>query len=271
MECEFCKRVLKNTSSMNNHLKSAKYCLKIRGEIKKGKFLCKFCSKDFHQKIHLHNHTLVCNTQQYTSKLEKENKLLQLHVDILRDERDKLLKEKEDNWEKYEKLALTIAKNPPTNKTIINNTLNLSVFNKSDEDIKKIVDEHYNRNYVTEGQRGVARFTHSHVINQSDGEDPVYTITDKSRGNGKYKTSENEVVTDAGMKGLTNKIYPSIKKKAVEIAIADSNPFDDKMFADGLSEVCNLGDDNSTFRNEMVRLSSPPPLDDAIEVIEEID
>ena len=31
MECEFCKHTFKSISSLNNHKKTANYCLKIQG------------------------------------------------------------------------------------------------------------------------------------------------------------------------------------------------------------------------------------------------
>ena len=74
--------------------------------------------------------------------------------------------------------------------TNIHNTLNLSIFNRSDQDIKQLVEDNYNKEYLIESQKGVARFTYSHVLKTEPNQMPMYTITD----NVKYKTSNTEVV-----------------------------------------------------------------------------
>ena len=79
-----------------------------------------------------------------------------------------LEKDKENAQEKYDELAKISARK--STNTHINN-IKLYVF-KNDEDIKKIVDEKYNAEFLLEGQKGVARFTNSHVLNKE-----VYVIT----------------------------------------------------------------------------------------------
>jgi hypothetical protein len=153
-------------------------------------------------------------------------------------------------------LIQTLAKNPRMTKTTnIHNTLNLSIFNKTDEDIKQIVDEKYNKEYLIEGQKGVARFAHSYVLNTEENQAPMYTITDKTRGNGKYKSSNSEIVIDNGMQGLTKKIHPSIKNKAINIAIAE-DAMNNQDIYDGYQDVFKMDDDNSAFRDEMIKLST---------------
>ena len=132
--------------------------------------------------------------------------------------------------------------------------MNLSVFNKSDEDIKQLVEDNYNKDYLIEGQKGVARFTHSHVLKIKPNQLPMYTITDKTRGNGKYKTSNTEVVIDNGMQGLTKKLHPSIKSKAINIAIVEDAMNNEEVY-NGYQEVFKMDDDNSVFREEMIRLT----------------
>ena len=274
MECKFCKKVLKNKYILQSHQKNAKYCLKMRGELKKGKFICECCGKDFGRKSVLQTHMSTCNmnTKQVrvlNKKWEKKQKLWEKKNTILKSlgkkfmdqithlekENEELKTERDSMWEKYEKLAQIVAKQPRsvTNKnTIINNTLNLSIFDKSDDDINKIVDEKYNKDYLIAGQKGVARFTHSHVLN-TDG-NPIYEITDRSRGHGRYKKSDNEVVRDHEMKGLTTKVLPSIKKKAIRIVQSEPVYFTDEALTNGMNEVYALNDDNSPFRSEMIKL-----------------
>ena len=220
--------------------------MKLQGkDNEKGSFICKGCNKDFHQKIVLNTHIKICPSYK-PEILLKRIELLENEKNIWLEEKKILLKEKKD-------LIETIGKNP-RKTTNIHNTLNLSVFNKSDEDIKQLVENNYNKEYLIEGQKGVARFTHSHVLKTEPNQLPMYTITDKTRGNGKYKTSNTEVVIDNGIHGLTKKLHPSIKNKAINIAIVE-DAMNNKDIYDGYQEIFNMDDDNSVFREEMIRLT----------------
>jgi hypothetical protein len=247
MECQYCKKVLYTKSSLNSHQTKTKYCLKLQGkENIKGSFLCEGCNKDFHRKLHLNNHQKICESCT-PKELLKKIEILEKHNKQLIEDRNKITK-------LYTELSLTLAKNPTLKTTNIHNILNLSVFNKTDEDIKQIVEEKYNKDYLIDGQKGVARFTYSHVLKTNSNQPPMYIITDKSRGNGKYKSSNTEVVIDNGMKGLTKKIHPSIKNKATNIAIIE-DAMNNKDIYDGYQEIFNMDDDNSVFRDEMIRLT----------------
>ena len=248
MECQYCKKILQTKSSLNSHQTKTKYCLKLQGkESIKGLFVCEGCDKDFHRKLHLTDHIKVCEyCTPKVKELLKKIEMLEKEKNIWLEEKKILLQEKKD-------LIETIAKNP-RKTTNIHNTLNLSVFNKSDDDIKQLVQDNYNKEYLIEGQKGVARFTHSHVLKTEPNQLPMYTITDKTRGNGKYKNSNSEVVIDNGMQGLTKKLHPSIKNKAINIAIVEDAMNNQEVY-EGYQEVFKMDDDNSVFREEMIRLS----------------
>ena len=244
MECQYCKKILQTKYSLISHQTKTKYCLKLQGKDQtKGLFVCQGCDKDFNQKIHLSNHEKVCEyCTPKVKELLKKIEMLENEKNIWVEEKKILLQEKKD-------LIETIAKNP-RKTTNIHTTLNLSVFNKSDEDIKQLVENNYNKEYLIEGQKGVARFTHSHVLKTEPNQMPMYTITDKTRGNGKYKTSNSEVVIDNGMHGLTKKLHPSIKNKAINIAIIEDAMNNQEVY-EGYQEVFKMDDDNSVFREEI--------------------
>ena len=238
MECQYCKTILKTNSALKQHQTKTKYCLKLQGkDNEKGTFICKGCNKDFHQKSNLTIHIKTCGFCKTENLLKR--------IEILEKDKKDLIQDKKD-------LIQTLAKN--TRKTTnIHNTVNLSVFNKSEEDIKQLVDDNYNKEYLIEGQKGVARFTHSHVLKTEENQMPMYTITDKTRGNGKYKSSNSEVVIDNGMYGLTKKLHPSIKNKAINIAIVEDAMNNQDVY-EGYQEVFKMDNDNSVFRDEMIRL-----------------
>jgi hypothetical protein len=261
MECKYCKKILSSVSSLNLHQKKTQYCLKIQG-LKgiKGKHICEYCNTDFNHKSTLKTHYISCpaNTEHFKELRQKFYDIQQENLSI---EREKLsLEEKIKNLEKdkkdlqnrYDALASLSVSRPTTTNNTTNNTLNLSVFNKTQDDIKRIVNENYNKEYLLEGQKGVARFTLKHVINSEEGKSPMYVVTDKSRGNGKYRSSESEVVTDNKMTGLTRKVYPSIKERAIDIA-NEEDAIRHPELMDGYREVYEMGDDNTIFRGEMVR------------------
>ena len=247
MECQYCKKILQTKSSLNSHQTKTKYCLKLQGKGElKGLFVCEGCDRDFHRKLHLTDHEKVC---EYCTPKVKE---LLKRIKTLEKEKNNWLEEKKDLIQEKKDLIQTLAKN--TRKTTnIHNTVNLSVFNKTEEDIKQLVEDNYNKEYLIEGQKGVARFTHSHVLKTEANQMPMYTITDKTRGNGKYKSSNSEVVIDNGMHGLTKKLHPSIKNKAINIAIIEDAMNNQDVY-EGYQEVFKMDDDNSVFREEMIRL-----------------
>lgn len=252
MECQYCKKIFTTKSSLNQHQTKAKYCLEIQGK-NNDNFKCR-CGKTFGRKHHLVNHQEICqiiNTPELL-ELKQENLLLQQKISSLENNIQELKKDKETLMIDYAKLAAISAnKSTITNNTM--NNLNLSVFDKTQEDIKRIVEENYDKNYLIEGQKGVARFAHLHVLKNEDStKPPIYLITDKSRGNAKYKISETEVVTDIGMNGLTKKIHPSIKKKAILIAANDN--FENQEIFDGYQEVFNMDEDNGIFRKELIKI-----------------
>ena len=247
MECQYCKKILQTKSSLNSHQTKTKYCLKLQGKGElKGLFVCEGCDRDFHRKLHLTDHEKVC---EYCTPKVKE---LLKRIKTLEKEKNNWLEEKKDLIQEKKDLIQTLAKN--TRKTTnIHNTVNLSVFNKTEEDIKQLVEDNYNKEYLIEGQKGVARFTHSHVLKTEANQMPMYTITDKTRSNGKYKSSNSEVVIDNGMHGLTKKLHPSIKNKAINIAIIEDAMNNQDVY-EGYQEVFKMDDDNSVFREEMIRL-----------------
>lgn len=248
MECKFCNNKFKNISSLNNHQKTAKYCLNIQGAKNHDIFECEGCKSTFTLKSTLDKHQIRCVYNTEIVRKMKEQLLL-LRQQVVSLQSDKL-----DLQERYDKLAETLAKRSTTTNNTINNNLNLGVFDKSPEDIKRIVNENYDKNFLLDCQKGVARFTHLHVLKSPDeSKPPIYVITDKNRGNGKYKVSDTEVVNDIGMLGLTKKIHPSIKKKAINIANIENCLENEKLF-EMYQEVFNMEDDNGIFRKELIKI-----------------
>jgi hypothetical protein len=257
MECCYCKKYLKTVSSLKYHQRTAKYCLKLRGSVCADKFFCRCCNKGFMQKIHLRDHMYICKENTvYIQELKQENREFKNTIICLKnkvktyEERVKTLEqEKKDIMKELLTHSETIAKQPRYTQNKINITHNLAVFNKTDDDIQKLVYDEFNKAYLIKGQKGAAEFANTKIINNGKDGKPIYIITDRTRGNGRYRTSDNETVIDNGMIGLTDKVMPSMKRKA---AVIYMDEFGNNEIAAGYNDL--VQDDMSDFRNEMIKL-----------------
>ena len=72
MECEFCKKSLKNKYNLSYHKKTSKKCLMIQEkEIKVELSICTFCEKSFSEK-NLKIHLFTCQKKKTFDILEKK-------------------------------------------------------------------------------------------------------------------------------------------------------------------------------------------------------
>jgi hypothetical protein len=69
--CKFCKKALSTASSLNNHQKTAKYCLKIQNKEAEKEYGCPGCKKIFSQKAHLDRHSLSCSASDTVEEHKK--------------------------------------------------------------------------------------------------------------------------------------------------------------------------------------------------------
>lgn len=74
MECEYCGAILKSTSSLNQHQKTAKYCLVKQNKPINTEYTCCFCSTEFTLKSSLHKHVRICKAN--TPMLREQLQLL---------------------------------------------------------------------------------------------------------------------------------------------------------------------------------------------------
>ena len=262
--CQFCNANMSTISSLNIHQKKTKKCLIIQGIVPKGEFECPTCTLTFLSKLSLSSHTIACNKKQlpeiianletkYNTLLDDHNKLLDKHNKLLEEKRitdimfqDKynmLLEEKKTTEAKYENIIERITKEAlsKTHKTINNTNNNISVFNRTDEEIKNIYSENLTIDHIAGGVQAIAKLIVEKVIKDMTGK-PMITITDKSRGNAKYKLSTGEVVLDNGLDKFTEKHRDLVIKRMYQVA---SNPEHFADFLDTESNTC-------TGYNEMI-------------------
>jgi len=92
MNCEFCKNTFQNISSLNNHQKTAKYCLDIQGKESNNIFECEACNVTFTLKSTLEKHLTRCvYNREKINELKIQILLLQAENLSIREEYKKLV------------------------------------------------------------------------------------------------------------------------------------------------------------------------------------
>ncbi len=232
IECEFCKHTFTSKSNYNIHLKSAKFCLKLRGIESNKSFICSCCNKTYLTADILQKHYAICSNH-YSYKqlnfLKKESKeqieLFEIQLDKVMNENKRLKNEHEkyeqklkDLQDRYDKLTelvvtrpITINNNTTDNSTthIRNNIIqNLQPITQNDLDIQanNLTVEH-----IKNGADGYVQFFLEFPLKDK------LVCTDLSRKIVKYKNEDGILVTEPNMVNITKKAVSSIKNKKDEL------------------------------------------------------
>jgi hypothetical protein len=275
-KCEYCNNVFKSLKTLNQHKRLAKFCL-----IKQKKqLICEYCNdisysdKDFeyHQ-----NHCIIFlksknqELEEKIKELENENKdivyfqnkiefcekqLIEKENQLV--EKDNQIKHLQDQIVSITKTA--ISKPTTTNNNNINNKiLNMSVLNLDNENVKNIINNNYNLDVISEGQKGVAKFATNFLLKDSDG-NLNYVCTDASRKIFKYKNNDGELEKDINAQKLTdilsdNGIFNTTSQITKDHWTNDDGSIDDDKFSKLFSktlEINSLKEDNTIFKNELI-------------------
>ena len=205
MECEFCKHTFKSISSLNNHKKTANYCLKIQGIESTKKFECDNCGTKFNLKSTLDKHLTRCiyNMPEF-KKLKEENILLKNTIQELR-------KQLEIQTQNYRELSLTAVKRP------VNNTKNIQINNfiqKMEplriEDIEESVPM-LTLDHHVKGAEGYAEYALEFPF-----KDKIVCV-DVNRNKIKYKDGEGNVIEDVGFQKMMTKLCESLKDRSFNL------------------------------------------------------
>ena len=157
-----------------------------------------------------------------------------------------------------------IAKQP---KNINNNnkTLNLiNSLNLSDtEQIKDLIDNNYNLDYIFSGQKGCAKFALENIIKDEDG-NLKYICSDPSRFVYKFKDENGNIQKDLDAKKLTNLLVESgIKTKVSDLANkwwTDENGKTNidkfELLLDKTESIRYLSEDNTEFKKELASMTT---------------
>ena len=234
MECQYCKSVFKTKSGLNTHIKTAKYCLKLR-DINLTELKCDSCRKTFSTLTNLNRHQKSCKIGDFISdKIESIEKykhcigVYEEKISFLQEE----LKKKELTIQQLQKqmqeVALKAVSRPTTsniNKTNINNYI---------QNMQPVTEEHLLDNvqhltidHIKKGPEGYAEYALEYTLKDR------LLCSDYSRRKVKFKDREGNIITDPEMTTLARKFFSSIKEKNKELICASANELKEK-----------LGDDN---------------------------
>ena len=231
MECNFCKKIFTNKSSLNKHKLTTKYCLKIQGEISKNAFKCRSCDNTFTIKQSLSIHEKTCEK----IKLEKEISIILsdkdkelIKKDILIETYKCQIQKQQDQikelQDKLERLATTAISKPTTTNNNTKITFNGSL-DLSREHIFNIVKNKLNGDHIVDGMAGIARFVKDEIITDKDG-NLLYNCVDASRQIFKFKNNNGDISKDRKASKLIGAIQPALKEKTNDLYFYYDNEID---------------------------------------------
>ena len=281
MECQFCKKVLSSKGNLNYHKKTSKTCLKIQQkestqDIEIELTTCDYCNKSFSTqnfRKHLCKNKIISDTKKekdlefkkITEKKELEFQRILEKKDLEIEKLQTEIKLKDEIYKDEHKTIRKLALQPKTTTNNNTNTNNIvGSFNMNDtEKIKNIIQNEFCMDDIIEGQKGLAKFAVSKMLRDEHG-NLCYVCTDPSRKIFKYKNVDGKVIKDIDSQKLTNAFIDSEIKnitncKTMSYWTKEDGSQDSEKFSCmslPASEIMNLKFDNSSFRDQLVVLTS---------------
>ena len=237
MECGFCHNKFKTKSSLNNHQKTAKYC--ISKQSNKICFECDFCDKKYSSKYGLSKHIINC--KQIFDKIKEKTK--DTYINKYKEYEDKIkflenmLGEKDDHIKDLEKqmrdVALKAVSRPTTKNTQINTYI---------QQLQPLTDQHLTDNvqhltidHILKGPEGYAQYALEYPL-----KDRMICV-DYSRRKVKFKDKDGNVITDPEMTNLATKFFNSIKGKNKDLIVECSDKLKEN-FGDEIDTIVKIFD-----------------------------
>jgi hypothetical protein len=197
---------------------------------------------------------------------DKKEFIMELKEDLaeLRGE----LKGKTEIYEKNTHCLHDIAKQPKntsssnnTNISTNNKFLNISCLDLSDKRMQNVIDNKFVKDYIHDGQKGVAQFAVDNILTDNDG-NINYLCTDPSRQVFKYKDINGEIRKDIRAKKLTDALVSGgIREKTIQLVpemyTDNTGNVDFDRFAilgQKEAEIRGINDESNDFRKELISM-----------------
>ena len=229
MNCEHCDHNFSSLSSLNNHIKTAKYCIEKRG-LDINIFNCSKCSKSFTSKRWLLSHQTKCGETIETLllKLNKyEEKINYLQKEL--EDKNIHIKELEKQMQEVALKAVSRPIHTTSNKTQINNFIH-QLQPITEEKLKESVSN-LTIDHIKKGPEGYAQYALDYPL-----KDKMICV-DYSRRKVKFKDKDGNVITDPEMTGLASKFFNSIKDKNKELICLYANELKEKLGDDNIMDT----------------------------------
>ena len=232
IDCKYCSNKFRNNSSLNNHQKTAKYCLKLR-DITIKEYKCDSCNKLFTTLTNLNRHHKTCKVSDVLSNLQDDlettDKKLELVTRQMEDYKDKCLnyesemldmkrehkREIQILQDKLENVAIQAARRP----TQTTNYNNRNQINTIIQNMSPLTDEHFKDTakhltieHLKRGVKGYVEYALNYPLKNK------VLCVDYARRKIKYKDTDGKVQTDPEMTRLSQKFFESIADKNRKLA-----------------------------------------------------
>ena len=289
MICEYCNKKFVNNSSLNKHKKTARYCLKLQNKILEEeleKFECGMCNKFFSSKSNLSSHIKRCydnllkindfllKKNEYKKRIKiLEEKLCNFDENVKNIEKleneIKILKDQNIDFDKKNYALTEVNKILDTDRQCVHDiakqpkTVNLLTsmnFSNKDE-IRDLIENKYNLDYIFSGQKGCAKFAFDNIIKDENG-NLKYICSDVGRSIYKYKDEDGVIQKDVDAKKLTRLLVDGgLKHKVSDLAskfmITEDGEINTLRFDTLLEKtrsISNIENDNNEFRKELTSM-----------------
>jgi hypothetical protein len=213
MICEVCQRQFSTKTSLLRHKNTAKFCLKLQGELTINSHTCQHCNKELASERNLTSHYRTCKKYQayISSNLELVRRIDEKDEEMLRRLHEKDLEIAElkshirDLEDKLENIAIKGALKPSKVTAYI-------------QQLQPITEQHMldcasnlTIEHIKKGPRGYAQYALEYPLR-----DRVVCV-DYARRKIKFKDSNGDIITDPEMNRLAMLFYNSIKAKNREL------------------------------------------------------
>ena len=217
LTCEFCNSEFKNKYVLKKHVKSAKYCLKMRGELC-NEFKCSDCDKYFNRKHHLTDHYKSCKKRDFNKIILDLQKQLE-NKDVIIENKDMLLLKYERTIQNLQDKLENIALKAVSRPTSITNNKNIQVNNflknapaltdqVIEDNVKYLTLEHH-----IQGAEGYAKYALEFPFKGR------IVCVDVARNKIKYKDGDGNVIEDVGFQKMMMKLCKALYTKSYDLSI----------------------------------------------------
>jgi hypothetical protein len=255
--CTHCKKSFLNKYNLNNHINTAKYCLKLRKISNNNYSVCNGCEKKFIVKSSFERHKNTCH--KITEK-QYENKIIEMKEQYT----DEIQKLKDHIFmleSKLENIALKAVSRPTTvnNQNNQNDNRVQTVINN----LLPITNEHLQEqakfltlDHIKQGSIGYSQYAMDYPLKDR------IACTDFARRKVKYKNEDGQVITDPEMTTLLKKLFSAIQSENRNMCHEYSKKLQDLI----LNETKNASDDMDEKQAEILTTKNEEIMDIIFEI-----